>query len=72
MPHCVLTLRLIGLAFDLADGTLPEEKLSKDMKRLAIKPENKPDIIEIATFVVRGRDLIEVYLTENSLRTVAN
>lgn len=52
MPHCVLTLRLIGLAFDIADGTLPEEKMSKDMKRLAIKPQDRPDFLEVATFTV--------------------
>ena len=30
MPQCVLCLRLIGLAFDLWDGTVPEEKWGKD------------------------------------------
>lgn len=29
MPHCVLTLRLIGLAFDLSDGTQPEVSFKK-------------------------------------------
>lgn len=50
MPHCVLTLKLIGLAFDIADGTKPDEKLSKDQKRFRIKPNEKPDLLEIATY----------------------
>lgn len=48
MPHCVLVLRLIGLSFDVADGGLPEDKLSKDMKRLRIV--DKPGLLEIATY----------------------
>lgn len=48
MPHCVLTLRLIGLSFDIADATIPAEKQSKDMKRLCIK--EKPGLLEIATY----------------------
>lgn len=48
MPHCVLVLRLIGLSFDVADAAVPDEKQSKDMKRLRI--EDKPDLLEIATF----------------------
>ncbi len=30
MPQCVLCLRLIGLGFDVWDGTKPEESWSKD------------------------------------------
>ncbi len=30
MPQCVLCLRLIGLGFDLWDGTKPKESWSKD------------------------------------------
>lgn len=48
MPHCVLVLRLIGLSFDVADATVPEEKQSKDMKRLRIT--DKPNLLEIATY----------------------
>lgn len=48
MPHCVLVLRLIGLSFDVADATIPEDKQSKDMKRLRIV--DKPDLLEIATY----------------------
>ena len=33
MPQCVLCLRLIGLAFDIWDGTKPKESLSKDQVR---------------------------------------
>lgn len=48
MPHCVLALRLIGLAFDVADAGIPVEKQSKDQKRLCIK--DKPGLLEIATY----------------------
>ena len=30
MPYCVLCLRMIGTAFDVMDGTLPEDKRSSD------------------------------------------
>ncbi|XP_063700301.1 lysophospholipid acyltransferase 5 [Culicoides brevitarsis] len=48
MPHCVLVLRLIGLSFDVQDATVPEEKQSKDMKRLRIV--DKPGLLEIACY----------------------
>jgi len=37
IPHCVLTLRLIGQAFDIFDGTKNPDELSKDQKEQALK-----------------------------------
>ncbi|XP_014259800.1 lysophospholipid acyltransferase 5 [Cimex lectularius] len=48
MPYCILTLRLTGLAFDIYDGSLPEEQLSKDSKQLALR--EVPSLLEIAGF----------------------
>ena len=49
MPHCVLTLRLIGLTFDLYDGErarrLGRQTLSKDQKETAL--EETPSLLEI-------------------------
>ncbi|CAL1290862.1 unnamed protein product [Larinioides sclopetarius] len=45
MPHCVLTLRLIGLAWDVYDGQKPEEKLSEEQKKTALK--RSPSLLEI-------------------------
>ncbi|KAL7645692.1 UNVERIFIED_CONTAM: hypothetical protein RMT77_002569 [Armadillidium vulgare] len=46
MPHCVLTLRLIALAFDLYDGSSKTEDLSKDQQATALKM--RPSLLEIA------------------------
>ncbi|KAK2709761.1 hypothetical protein QYM36_013437 [Artemia franciscana] len=46
MPHCVLVLRHIALTFDVADGKVPEEKLSSDQKKNHLK--NCPSLLEIA------------------------
>lgn len=48
MPHCVLTLKLIGLAFDISDGQRPEQELSATLKRSCVKV--KPNLLEIAAF----------------------
>lgn len=48
MPHCVLTLRLIGLAFDIADGQRPIDQLSSTQKKSIIT--QKPSFLEIAAF----------------------
>lgn len=48
MPHCVLTLKLIGLAFDIADGQRDESQLSATQKKSAVK--TKPSLLEIAAF----------------------
>jgi len=48
MPHCVLTLRLIGLAFDVSDGQRPESELSAAQKKSCVK--TKPNLLEIAAF----------------------
>ncbi|XP_073979722.1 lysophosphatidylcholine acyltransferase 3 protein nessy isoform X2 [Rhodnius prolixus] len=49
MPHCILVLRLSGLAFDLYDGSLPEDKLSKDSKKLALR--EVPSLLEIGGYL---------------------
>ncbi|XP_055316945.1 lysophospholipid acyltransferase 5 isoform X3 [Sitodiplosis mosellana] len=48
MPHCVLTLKLIGLAFNIADGQRPESELSATQKKLMVK--EKPSLLEVAAF----------------------
>lgn len=48
MPHCVLTLRLIGLAFDVSDGQRPESELSSSNKKSCLK--TKPNLLEVAGF----------------------
>nr|XP_003701017.1 PREDICTED: lysophospholipid acyltransferase 5 isoform X1 [Megachile rotundata] len=49
MPQCVLTLRLIGLAFNLLDGKSPEGKLSASQKQVALKEQ--PSFLEVAAFI---------------------
>ncbi|XP_064642988.1 lysophospholipid acyltransferase 5-like isoform X1 [Lineus longissimus] len=44
-PHCVLTLRLTGLAFDVYDGTKKQETLSADQKKTALR--TMPSIFEV-------------------------
>ena len=36
MPHCVLTLRLIGLTFDYYDGKKKPDQLSDQQKKMAL------------------------------------
>ncbi|CAB0017009.1 unnamed protein product [Nesidiocoris tenuis] len=48
MPHCILTLRLTGLAFDLYDGSLPEDKLSNDQKKVVLR--EVPSLLEMAGY----------------------
>jgi len=48
MPGCVLTLRLIGLAFDCHDGTKETEKLRPEQKERAIK--EKPSVLDTFAF----------------------
>lgn len=48
MPHCILVLRLSGLAFDVYDGSFPEEQLSKDSKKVALR--EVPSLLEVAAF----------------------
>ncbi|XP_058792721.1 lysophospholipid acyltransferase 5 [Phymastichus coffea] len=49
MPQCVLTLRLIGLAFDLVDGKQPDDKLSSTQKTTALRED--PSLLEMAAYV---------------------
>ncbi|XP_022104149.1 lysophospholipid acyltransferase 5-like [Acanthaster planci] len=44
-PHCILTLRMIGTAFDLYDGHRDESKLSAEQKELNIK--TTPTLLEM-------------------------
>ncbi|XP_066996783.2 lysophospholipid acyltransferase 5 isoform X1 [Anabrus simplex] len=46
MPQCVLTLRLIGLAFDVYDGRKPIEQLSVEQKKTAL--DRIPTLLEVA------------------------
>ncbi|VDO15042.1 unnamed protein product [Rodentolepis nana] len=48
MSYCILCLRLIGIAWDFRDGSLPIENLSEYQKNAAIK--RLPDPLEIASF----------------------
>ncbi|KAJ8687717.1 hypothetical protein QAD02_023511 [Eretmocerus hayati] len=48
MPQCVLTLRLIGLAFDVSDGQKKEDRLSESQKKTALREQ--PSLLETAAF----------------------
>lgn len=48
MPHCVLTLRLIGLAFDVSDGQRPDNELSANNKKTCLR--EKPNLLQIAGY----------------------
>ncbi|XP_013772014.1 lysophospholipid acyltransferase 5-like isoform X1 [Limulus polyphemus] len=45
IPHCVLTLRLIGVSYDVYDGRKRVEKLSEDQKKTALV--KAPSLLEI-------------------------
>uniref|UniRef100_A0A3P9K595 Lysophospholipid acyltransferase 5 n=1 Tax=Oryzias latipes TaxID=8090 RepID=A0A3P9K595_ORYLA len=48
MPHCVLTLKLVGLAFDYYDGGKEPSKLSLEQKSSALP--SVPSLLEVAGF----------------------
>ncbi|XP_063342845.1 lysophospholipid acyltransferase 5 isoform X2 [Pelmatolapia mariae] len=48
MPHCVLTLKLIGLAFDYYDGGKEPSKLSAEQKASALR--SVPSLLEVCGF----------------------
>ncbi|KAL7734349.1 hypothetical protein ACLKA6_010686 [Drosophila palustris] len=48
MPHCILTLRMIGFGFDITDGLKKEEELSKDQKETALR--QPPNLLELLAF----------------------
>jgi len=48
LPQCILTLRLIGLVWDVYDGQQPQESLSEDQKTTALK--DSPSLLEIAAY----------------------
>uniref|UniRef100_A0A7S4G606 Lysophospholipid acyltransferase 5 n=1 Tax=Eutreptiella gymnastica TaxID=73025 RepID=A0A7S4G606_9EUGL len=47
-PQCVLTLRLIGMCFDVSDGGLAEDKMDKDAKIRHLK--EVPSVLEMLSF----------------------
>lgn len=49
MPHCVLTLRLIGLSFDYYDGRKKPEQLTPHQKTLALV--EAPSLLEMCGHV---------------------
>lgn len=56
MPHCVLTLRLIGLAFDVSDGQRPDEKLSTENKKSCLR--RIPSLLEIFAYTLFPASLL--------------
>ncbi|XP_064415435.1 lysophospholipid acyltransferase 5 [Latimeria chalumnae] len=48
MPHCVLTLKLIGFAFDYYDGGKEPSKLSKEQQQAAL--DSVPSFLEVLGF----------------------
>ncbi|KAB0397231.1 hypothetical protein E2I00_015123, partial [Balaenoptera physalus] len=48
MPHCVLTLKLIGLAIDYYDGGKDQKSLSSEQQKYAIR--HVPSLLEVAGF----------------------
>eukprot|EP00667_Euglena_gracilis_P008376 EG_transcript_8485 len=46
--QCVLTLRLVGMCFDVSDGRLPEESMDKDAKARHLK--EVPGLLETLSF----------------------
>ncbi|XP_030605883.1 lysophospholipid acyltransferase 5 [Archocentrus centrarchus] len=48
MPHCVLTLKLIGLSFDYYDGGKEPSKLSSEQKAAALP--SVPSLLEVSGF----------------------
>lgn len=48
MPHCVLTLRMIGLAFDISDGKKSIDKLSNEQKECCLP--KIPSFLELYAF----------------------
>nr|XP_020013909.1 lysophospholipid acyltransferase 5 isoform X2 [Castor canadensis] len=48
MPHCVLTLKLIGLAVDYFDGGKDQNSLSSEQQKYAIR--GIPSLLEVAGF----------------------
>lgn len=48
MPQCVLTLRLIGLCFNVWDGSKPDNKLSEFQKQTCLK--ELPSFLEVVAF----------------------
>lgn len=50
MPHCVLVLRLIALAFDVSDGQRPDEELSSENRKSCLA--QTPTLVELYAFAL--------------------
>ncbi|KAG8130204.1 putative Lysophospholipid acyltransferase 5-like protein [Naja naja] len=48
MPHCVLTLKMIGLVIDYYEGRKEEESLAPDQKQFAVR--GVPTLLEVSGF----------------------
>ncbi|GAA6229262.1 lysophospholipid acyltransferase 5 [Lates japonicus] len=48
MPHCVLTLKLVGLSFDYYDGGKEPSQLSSEQKNSAV--QSVPSLLEVCGF----------------------
>lgn len=48
MPHCVLTLKLVGLSFDYFDGGIDSSKLNAEQKQSALP--SVPSLLEVYGF----------------------
>ncbi|XP_033958783.1 lysophospholipid acyltransferase 5 [Pseudochaenichthys georgianus] len=48
MPHCVLTLKLVGLSFDYYDGGKEPSQLSEEQKKAALP--SVPSLLEVCGF----------------------
>lgn len=48
MPHCILTLRMIGFGFDVADGLKPADQLSKEQKETALR--DLPSFLQLLAY----------------------
>ncbi|TDG44010.1 hypothetical protein AWZ03_009559 [Drosophila navojoa] len=48
MPHCILTLRMIGFGFDVADGLKPVSNLSKEQSETALK--HPPSFLQLLAY----------------------
>ena len=56
MPGCVMTLRLIGLAFDRHDGNKPVDKRRPDQLERAL--ESNPSLIETFGYIFNFNGLM--------------
>ncbi|XP_069038530.1 lysophospholipid acyltransferase 5 isoform X2 [Lepisosteus oculatus] len=71
MPHCVLTLKLVGLAFDYYDGGKDPETLSSEQKKSALL--SVPSFLEVCGFsYFYGGFLVGPQFTLRSYQSLVN